>query len=65
MNEFFSLTHKFSLSMNLYFINISRLSGAQCRDIAAHLGLPPMPANATVLECRRQIGDYLGVSLYV
>ena len=62
--ELYTLTGMFSLLMNLNFINISRLSGAQCQDISAHLGLPPMSANTTVLERRRQIGDYLGVSLY-
>jgi len=63
-HELFTLTGKLSLLMNLYFIDISRLSGAQCQDVAAHLGLPSMPANATIIKRRRQVGDYIGVSFY-
>jgi len=56
------MTGKFSLSLvPLNLINASGSIEEQCQAAAAVLGLPGLPADATIPERRNQIADHLGV----
>jgi len=57
------MTGKFSLLVPLNLINVSRPIEQQCQAAATVLGLPGLPANATLPERLAQIADHLGVQL--